>query len=89
MPKFKLHMRSDRYETAYVEAANKEEALKMAHEDCVTWEYSDTDAAEIIAIDEYDENGVLKDYHYLECDDDGKEKFQDSVAVPEIEKDEL
>ena len=86
MPRFKLHQRCDQYTTAWVEAPNKEEALRMAQEDALSWDHADYDGGEIIAIDECDEKGNIVEYHYLECDDDGKEQFHDSVPA-QVEED--
>ena len=43
MPRFKLHQRCDQYTTAWVEAPNKEEALRMAQEDALSWDHADYD----------------------------------------------
>ena len=70
--KFKIHKRVDLFETAFVEADSKEEALAKA--DGAIYEDSYREGWEIVAIDELNEAGKPVVYHYLEDD-----KFIDAV----------
>jgi len=75
MPVFKVHQRADQYSVCLVTAETKEAALAQAFHSGA-WKFVETQAEEIIGIDELDANGNAIVYHYLE-----ENEFVDEVEA--------